>query len=44
MFLITVLKDDDSDGILDVWEESFTGNITDLNCDITSRKGRCAHS
>ena len=31
VMLITLLKDDDSDGILDTWEQSFAGNTTDLN-------------
>jgi hypothetical protein len=30
-FVLTLIKDDDNDTILDAWELSFTGNLTDLN-------------
>ncbi len=31
VFLLTLIKDDDADGILDSWEIATAGNITDLN-------------
>lgn len=30
-YVLTLIKDDDADGILDAWELAFTGNLTDLD-------------
>jgi hypothetical protein len=31
VFVLTLIKDDDADGLLDSWEQTVAGNLTDLN-------------